>query len=354
MHPSLSPLFKKYRLDAFLIADLANIRKFTGFTGSNALLLITLRQAYFFTDSRYTEQAKKEIRDAVLVLSDRSLSAAILKLIRRHHIRRLGFEAAFITVARLDQLEKILAPTKLIPWTEPEARLRIIKTPAEIRALRTAAAINAHAFQDILPLLQPGITELKIRQALETALLSHGADKPAFDTILASGRRGALPHGKASSKKIKRGELVTIDFGGLYHGYHADETVTVALGPVSQKQKIIYQIVAEAQAKAIALAKPGVACSKLDTAARKYITQKGYGKYFGHALGHGVGLEIHEWPVLSEHSTDVLAPNMVFTIEPGIYIPGWGGVRLEDMFVCTPRGAKRLTQIKKDTLLTIL
>lgn len=347
MHSTLKTYFNKYRLDAILISNLTNVHYLTGFTGTNGLALVTKRKAFFLTDFRYKEQAASEVVNFTLVETARDVHGSLLGLLQKQKCKRLGFEAGAMSFAEHSRLQTKLTGTQLVPVTEDPGKLREIKSVAEIAKISRALAFNHRAFAALRPHIKPGISEQALAVELEIALRRAGAEKLAFDTIVASGTRGALPHGRASTKKIKRGELVTIDFGGTFAGYHADETVTIAVGAASIKQKEIYDIVHEAQARAIALARPGVRCSELDQAARDYITQKSYGEFFGHALGHGVGLEVHERPVLSANSSDILQPGMVFTIEPGIYIPGFGGVRIEDVFVCTTTGIRRLSKIDK-------
>jgi len=394
LHPTLNNYFKKYSLDTILITNLLNVRYLTGFTGTNGLVLLTRKKQFFFTDSRYTEQAKREVKNYIVVQIKQDLLISVSERLSaqggsasggkdykiippragsRLGGKRLGFDAGTVSYNQYLRLKKKLKGIALVPITEDPAEMRIIKSKDEIKKLEKALQINKLAFNEIRRYIKPGVREIDIAFKLEFALRKHGAEKLAFDTIVASGIRGAMPHGKASEKKIKAGELVTIDFGGVYQGYHADETVTLLvtskshptlpsaegrgwLRPSSaeegiegrsRKQLEIYHIVLEAQRLATKKVRPGVKCSDIDKAARDYITKKGYGKYFGHALGHGVGLEVHERPVLSPTSKDVLQEGMVFTIEPGIYIPGWGGVRLEDVFVCTKSGFKKLTKINK-------
>ncbi len=346
-HRVLQSYFSKYHLNAILISDLHNVRYLSGFTGTNGLILITLNRGYFFTDFRYTEQAKKQVTNFTILESHRDIGATIIEFLNKNNITKLGFEAEAFTYSQFIRLEKSLHGITLIPVTEDPAKLREIKTAGEIKKITKALAINKLAFDETRTMIRPGVREVEIKRYIEIAMIQHGAEKIAFDTIVASGGRGALPHGVASNKKIKNGELVTIDFGCVVDGYNSDETVTISQGTINKKQRTIHQIVFDAQQYAIEAAKPGVKCSDIDKAAREYIEKKGYGKYFGHALGHGVGLEVHERPMLSLNSTDILEEGMVFTIEPGIYIPKFGGVRIEDVFGCTKNGTKKLSQINK-------
>lgn len=396
MFPSLQSYFSNYKLQAVLITDLNNVRYLSHFSGTNGIILATKDRSYFFTDFRYREQAAKQVQGFKIVESNRDIGTTIIEFLKKHKINKLGFEAAATNYAQFLRLEKNLSGVKLIPVTDDPAKIREIKNKIEIKKIERALQINKLAFDEVRPKIKPGKTEIEIKTLLEMAMLKHGADKIGFDTIVASGWRGALPHGVASGKKIKAGELVTIDFGCTVDGHNSDETVTVLvksprpahstgsgrLEPESRgagegqgvraKQLAIHQIVYDAQQAAIAVARPGAKCSDVDKVARDYITQKGYGQYFGHALGHGVGLEVHERPVLSPNSTDVLEEGMVFTIEPGIYIPTpqrrlerspraksrgagreakfVGGVRIEDVFVCTKGGVRRLSKIHKNVL----
>ncbi len=359
----LKKLFSDHTLSGILITDIITIRYLTGFTGTTALLIATARRLFLITDFRYLEQAKKQAPDCVILNSKDGLAKLIEKSLGTRTKKaparmtqsdgRLGFFAHDTTVALWQRLKKQLAKITLVPLSEDSALLRIIKKPAEIELLKEALLINRHAFKKLLPEIKPGRTEFEIRRRLETLLLTYGAERIGFDTIIASGVRGALPHGVATAKIIKRGELITIDFGGVYHGYHADETITIALGSVSAKQTTIYQIVYDAQRFAFEAVKPGVSAAAIDAVARNYIDTKGYGKFFGHALGHGVGLAVHERPVLGPTSTDTLEVGSVFTIEPGIYIPKWGGVRLEDVVLLGKNGPELISKIKKNNLIAL-
>lgn len=343
----LLPYFDRFRVEAILITNLYNVRFLTGFTGTNGLVFITRKHKYFITDFRYTEQAKKQVKGYAILDMKEGVTNTLLKLIKKHHATQLGFEAGQMNYTYYSALKKKLKGIMLVPMTHDPGELRQVKNQIEIGKIKKACAVNKRAFEKIRHHITPGKTEIQIARTLEVAMLAEGAEKIGFDTIVASGWRGSLPHGVASTKKLRKGEMVTIDFGCVYEGYNSDETVTICLGKSDKKQEIIHKTVFEAQRRAIGLAKPGVKCSDLDKAARDYISEKGYGKYFGHALGHGVGLEVHERPVLSPNSEDVLEEGMVFTIEPGIYIPNFGGVRLEDVFVCTKSGVKKLTKIDK-------
>jgi Xaa-Pro aminopeptidase len=234
-----------------------------------------------------------------------------------------------------------------LPLKDELDQLRAVKAVAEVEALRGAALLNAAAFADIAQLLRPAVTEREIALELEFALKRRGAEEKAFDFIVASGPRGALPHGVASERSLQKGELVTIDFGCRVAGYHADETVTVALGAPPPELRRVYDVVLAAHDLAIAAVRPGVALAEVDRLARDHIVAAGYGDYFGHGLGHGIGLQVHEAPTLSARSKVLAEAGMVVTVEPGIYLPGLGGVRIEDMVVVTDDGAEVLTRLDK-------
>ena len=351
----LKQLLKKQALAALLLTQQPAIRHATGFTGTAGYVLLTPARTYLLTDFRYLEQARTQAKDCRVIDIAPGIPTVLKEILAPTAApRRLGFISSELSYQKYQSLKKTLgASYTLIGLPDDPAAWRAIKTKPEIAAIKKALAINAQAFAAIARAIKPGITEIALRAKLEIALLQNGAERIGFDTIIASGVRGALPHGVASSKRLKRGELITIDFGGVYQGYHADETCTISLGPPPERLAKIYSLVREAQLRALALVRPGVAAKEVDRAARDYLTAAGYGRYFGHALGHGVGLEVHERPVLSPHSTDSIVAGMVFTIEPGIYIPRLGGVRLEDVVVCTNSGPKIISQIKKDTLFIV-
>ena len=262
--------------------------------------------------------------------------------------RRVGFDATAVSVALYEDLVGLATDSlDWCPLTTQLHPLRGVKTKNEIVALKSAANLNHQAFATILPQIRPGVTELEIAMELEFALKRLGGETNAFDFIVASGIRGALPHGVASEKKLKAGELVTIDFGTRMDGYYSDETVTLAIGEVDRKLRQIFDIVLEAHDSALASIRPEMAIRDLDAVARDFISLQGYGEYFGHGLGHGVGLEVHEYPVVSSRSDQKVLEGMVFTVEPGIYVPGIGGVRIEDTVVVTADGFEPLTSIPK-------
>lgn len=344
----LQPFFTEYNLDLMLVEHPPNLRYLTGFSGSEASLLVSATgDSWFICDSRYTLQAKQEAAWLKIVEYSKR-HEAVKEIAANSNAQRIGFEAARTTVATYNTLSKMLAGCQLVPVGEKLERIRDLKDPVELQKLTEVAALASASFESVLPLLERDIKEFDFALELEFAMRRKGAEGSGFDIIVASGKRGALPHGRASGKQIKNGELVTVDFGAVLDGYHSDETVTVAMGKIDQQQKEIYEIVKTAHDLAIAAIKPGLYCRDLDAIARDYITAKGYGEFFGHGLGHGVGLDIHEKPVISPRSEAIVEENMVFTIEPGIYLPDQMGVRIEDTVAVTNDGCRLLTRVDKE------
>jgi Xaa-Pro aminopeptidase len=337
-------------LDGFLFTCLENIRYLTGFTGSDAAVLLTEKESFFLTDSRYWTQAEQEVKGAEIVHYKKKLDG-IASLFSRLKLRAIGFEAAFLSVSvHRALLESLEDGTRLHPMEEEIKSLRMVKDEEELTLMRKAIQISSDAFQHVLKILKEGILEEDMAFEMEFHMKKSGADALGFDIIVASGKRSALPHGRASHKKIERGDFVLFDFGSRFQGYHSDETCTVICGPPTPEQKTIFQLVKEAHDKAVALVRPGVSIHEVDAAARDHIRNGGYGDYFGHGLGHGVGLAVHEDPTINAENKNVLQEGMVFTIEPGIYVPNLGGVRLEDMVRVTSQGAEVLTYLPKELI----
>lgn len=347
----LKRFFEEYSLNAVLFTDLRNIRYLCGFSGTEGVLLISQDNAWFLCDSRYSLQAAEEVQGAEIRESDPLRIDTVAALAHEYGLDRIGFEAAHTNVSAFRRMSEQLTGVELVELGPDLDEIRICKERAEIELLKLVATLSSQALTSVLELIKPGVREVDIALALELEMRRSGADGKAFDFIVASGERGAMPHGRASDKIIRSGELVTIDFGALKDGYHSDETVTVACGMPEIRAREIHSIVREAHDLAIREVKPGISCKDLDEVARAYIRDKGYGDYFGHGLGHGVGLEIHELPTLSPRSTAVLKEGMVITIEPGIYIPGFGGVRIEDTVVVTGDGCHVLTGADKQLLI---
>ncbi len=346
----LERFFTAHDLDAILFSNLANIRYLSGFTGSEGALLVTRDQCSLLCDSRYTTQAAAEVLECrVCQFSDRN--ALVAELADELGLGRIGFESAHTSVAVFGELSSCLSGRELIPLDAELDQIRACKDLAEVEALSRVAELSSQALLACLACLEPGISEASLAWELEREMRLRGAEGRAFDFIVASGERGAMPHGRASEKSIRSGELVTIDFGACKDGYVSDETVTVALGRPDPRAAELYDVVREAHDLAIAAVRPGMSCRDLDAVARDHIRERGYGEYFGHGLGHGVGLEVHEKPAISPRSSMTVQEGMVFTIEPGLYIPGFGGVRIEDTVLVQGDGCRLLTQVPKELLL---
>ncbi len=335
-------------LDGLLVTDRINIRYLTGFTGSYAVLLITGDTAFLLTDSRFVEQASAESPGfAIETIEDGWVSSAA-DLIRRLDVRRVGFEGAALSYADWRSLSEGLPGGELLSADDLIGPLRMVKEECEIALIREAAGIADLTFEYIAGVLKPGLREREVALEIECFMRKHGADKEAFDTIVVSGPRSALPHGEATDKVICAGELVVLDLGARKQGYHSDITRTVLLGEPDARQQEVYDVVAEAQQRAIASMRPGLLGREVDAIAREYIAGRGYGDYFGHGLGHGLGLSVHDGRILAKKSEIALEPGMVVTVEPGIYIPGWGGVRIEDDVLVTESGHEVLTHSPRE------
>jgi len=345
---SLKDVMRAAQCDAILITGIENIRYLTGFTGSSGVLLITDNGGIFFTDSRYTEQACKEVKGKVKIRECKKQVPELSAAISAASLKKVGFEDSDLTFQGYQELKKELKGVKLVPLKDRLTLLRGVKSKGELRLISGAVDIAYKAFEKLLPSVKPGKREEDLAIELEYLMRKGGAEGLSFDVIVASGVRSALPHGKASDKLLKIGDPVVIDFGARYKGYHSDETVTLFIGKASERLARIYQTVKEAHDRAIDAVRPGVRFSDIDKAARDFIDRAGYCKSFGHGTGHGVGLNVHEGPSISPNSKGVAEEGMVFTIEPGIYIPKVGGVRIEDMVVVTRDGCRVLTRIPKE------
>ncbi|WP_295818674.1 Xaa-Pro peptidase family protein [uncultured Deinococcus sp.] len=343
----LRSAMRRAGVDALWISDPANVRAISGFSsGKDGKVLVTAHGATLYTDARYTVQAAEE--------------ATVPQFIARPpetyvHARdaagglRVGFEADHLTVALLDDLRDHWPDASLVPVRGLVHGLRVTKTVRELDAIRAAQRIADAAFAQVRPMIRPGVTELDVALELELAMRRAGAQS-AFEIIVASGPNGAKPHGVASSRVIGDDELVTVDMGARVDGYHSDMTRTVAVGEPSAELRRLYRAVLEAEQAAVAAVRPGIRAADLDRLARDLLTMHGLGEYFAHSLGHGVGLDVHEAPGLRATSEEVLEPGMVITIEPGVYVPGVGGVRIEDLVLVTETGSEVLSLAEKEQL----
>jgi Xaa-Pro aminopeptidase len=344
-------IINESRLRGFLVTSLPNIRYLTGFTGSNALLFLSSEQNLFFTDSRYRSQAPAEVKGSRVVVAAGSLLEAFSQKLPPRTKGRIGFEAGSLTVSAFSNLRHIVQEVKFFPTSCIIEQIRAFKDEGEISIIKRAAEITDRVFNKILVILKPGIIELDVAAEIAYWHRKFGAESDAFDTIVAAGVRGAFPHARASAYRIKQGDMVTIDMGCKVDGYHCDLTRTVAVGKPLAEMKKIYGIVLDAQRRSINEARPGVRANWLDALARTRIRDKGYGKYFRHSLGHGLGLEVHELPRISSKSKDIINQGSVITIEPGIYVPQLGGVRIEDDVVVRENGNEILSRITKELVI---
>jgi len=348
---NLRKVLNEEALDAILITSPINRRYLTNFTGTAGVAIISEEKAIFITDFRYTEQAEEQIADFEIVEHTSLIHEEIHNQLKQHNIQKLGFEQSHVTFAQYTSFKKYFDGIELVPVSNIVENLRIIKSDEEIKIMEKAAEIADKAYEHILSYIKPGVKEIDIANELEFYMRKLGATSSSFDIIVASGHRSALPHGVASEKEITSGELVTMDFGALYEGYCSDITRTVAVGEINDQLREIYDVVLKAQELGVEGIKPGMTGVEADALTRDYITEKGYGKYFGHSTGHGLGMEVHEAPGLSFRSETTLLPGMVVTVEPGIYIPEVGGCRIEDDIVITDTGNKRLTKSDKELII---
>ncbi|KGR74625.1 M24 family metallopeptidase [Ureibacillus sinduriensis] len=337
-------------VDGLLITSGVNRRYMTGFTGSAGVAIVSKDDAVFITDFRYTEQANKQIQNFRIVQHEGTIFQEVANTVAKMGIKTLGFEKDTLTYSMYETY-KSLVSAELVPISGLIEKIRLIKTEQEINIIKVACEIGDNAFSHILEFIKPGLTELEVSNELEFFMRRLGATESSFDIIVASGLRSALPHGVATDKVIEKGDFVTLDFGALYNGYISDITRTIAVGQPSEKLVDMYNAVLESQLLALEKVGPGMTGIEADRFARDYLASKGYGEAFGHSTGHGIGLEVHEGPALSSRSSSVLEPNMVVTIEPGVYLPGIGGVRIEDDILITETGNEKLTHSTKELII---
>ncbi len=344
----LQARIKALDLEGALVAEKVNYRYLTGFTGTRGYLLASRDDACLFTDFRYVQQARGQAPG----LEVREIGPKWVEDLHRYlverGITRLGLEKEYISYQLYALFAEKWPDIEPSPVEKLTLSLRGIKDAGEAEAIQKSVDLADRAFQYILPAIKPGVKERDISLKLEFFLRNAGAEDKSFDFIVASGERGAMPHGVASTKELEQGDLVTMDFGCIYQGYCSDITRTVSVGKAGQRQQELYELVAKGQQMGINAVKPGVAGKEVDAVVRDFFAAHGHAGHFGHGLGHGVGMEIHEAPRLSPESEDVLQPGMVVTVEPGLYIEGFGGVRIEDMVLVTAEGCRVLTKSSKD------
>jgi len=337
--------------DVFIITSHQNRRYLTGFTGSAGTVVITQTQALLLVDFRYTQQATNQSKEFDVREIDRShLYETIQEILDTESIQTVGFEQQHVTYEAYQLMSSKLTAT-LKPLSNIVENLRMIKTTEEIELIKKAAWVSDEAFKYILTFIKPGVSEIDIANELEFHMRKNGATGAAFDIIIASGHRSALPHGVASDKKIEKGDMLTLDFGAYYQGYRSDMTRTIAVGEPPEKLKEVYQIVYDSLQKALSNMKAGITGKEADSYSRDFIKAKGYEKNYGHGSGHGIGLDIHENIFMSTVCEDILEENMVLTVEPGIYIPKIGGVRIEDDVIVTKNGVEVITNSPKELII---
>ena len=339
------------RLDALLVTHLPNIRYLCGFTGSAGVLLVADGKCTFFTDGRYREQAAAEVQGAKVVVPKGAVLDAAARALTGLRIRNIGMESEHLSVAAEAKVARTLRlKARLRPTLGLVEEHRMVKEPAEVACLRAAVRLGSSLFDRAVAAIRPGVPERAVAAELEYAARQAGADGMSFETIVAAGARSALPHGLASAHPIPRRGFVVLDFGVILRGYCSDMTRTVHVGKPMAEARRLYQAVRDAQQAALDAVRPGRVVSEVDQAARSWLRRAGLARYFTHSTGHGVGLEIHEPPRIARGQPEVLRPGMVITIEPGVYVPGCGGVRIEDMVVVTTTACEMLTPTPKELL----
>ncbi|MBN1405464.1 MAG: aminopeptidase P family protein [Candidatus Omnitrophica bacterium] len=347
MNPSAKKLrikLKAEKIDALFVSYAPNVSYISGFEGKDSCLIIGRDGTdLFITDFRYYEQAKKEVKGYEVICLNAPIAAAIKGIIKKYKFKKLGFESGRISFDRYKSF-RLGLNCALKPVSGLIEQMRLIKSGEEIEKIRKSVKAAKSALNETVKYIKPGMSELEVAGFLEWKLRSAGAQEMSFNTIVASGTNSSMPHAIPTAKKIKKREPIIMDCGCLINGYNSDLTRTILLGRIDAQFKYIYNTIIEAQNRAISSVRPGKTASSIDNAARRYIKQIGFGRYFGHSTGHGVGCEIHEAPSISAKNKHLLKPGMVFTIEPGIYIPGWGGVRMEDIVVVTKKSHEVLTR----------
>lgn len=334
---------RRHKVDAILISNPSNIYYISGFRGTDSYSLISTLEKFIITDFRYTEQAQKETVDFEIVGGQTNLFKKTAELIKKLSLKKIGFESHHLTVKEAqvigDALGKSLCPTfQLIE------KLRVIKEAGEIAAIKRAAAITRDVLKKVIEETKIGDREKDVALDIDFSLKKEGAESVAFPTIVASGPNASMPHARPTARRIKDAEPIIIDCGAGFNGYNSDLTRTHFMGRIDKYFKFIYSVVVTAQAKAIDKVKPGTKISEVDKAARDYISRKGFERYFGHATGHCIGIDVHELPSINSKNHTILSEGMVFSVEPAIYIPGWGGVRIEDMALVTAKGCVVMTR----------
>jgi Xaa-Pro aminopeptidase len=343
----LSERFDELGVEAVLVTRIVNVRYLTGFTGTNGQIVVTREGGTFFTDSRYQEQSRREVPELPTEIYDREFHRRVGEVCRAGGLRRLGFEATGLTYRGWRRLEAEDGVV-LLAVEDAVERFRWVKDPDELRLIERAQGITDEAFDRVTGKLVEGITERQVAFELELAMRQLGAERIAFDSIVAFGEQAAEPHHRPADRPLRRGDVVKLDFGAIVDGYHSDMTRTVAFGEPDHRIREVHQVVLRAHLAGVEAVRAGASGGEADGAARGVVQEAGFGDRFGHGLGHGVGLEIHEGPSLRREGEDVLPAGAVVTVEPGVYLPGVGGVRIEDLVVVEPDGCRPLPEAPKE------
>lgn len=343
-------LFEENKLDAILISRPVHIRYLTGFTGSNGLILVTPRNRYLITDSRYEMQAAAEVQNWKVVIAKGGLYDEIKRRNFLRNAKHIGIESKYLSYKQYKSNKKKLSGKRWKALDVTIEPLMLQKSQSEIDSIKKAIAISQKVFNIVIGIIKPGVTEKEIAAEISHQHRLNGAEGDAFDCIVAGGARAALPHAKPTDKKIKNKELIVIDFGCTFNGYHSDITRTIAIGRSDSEARKCYTIVNEALHRANDAVREGLHCKKLDGIGRGYIRKSGYGKYFNHSLGHGIGLDVHELPRISPYSNERLVADSTITLEPGIYVPERFGIRIEDDIRVTTDGCELLTTLPRELM----
>jgi len=333
-------------IDAVIILGMQNIRYFTGFTGSEGALIAAGGKVCLLVDGRYINQAPLEATVTEIVQFKDKLES-VAGLVRDWGVGSAAMEAAYVSCQQFSEISEKIPGFRIKMLGDEMTRLRCIKDTEEIEFIRLASALSGRAVDNVMDLIKPGITEADIALELDYRMRKSGSEGVSFDTIVASGENSALPHAHPSARRLRKGDFVIIDYGGVLAGYHSDETCTFGVGEISTEQAKVYEIVKKAHDSAVSVIKPGVHCKFVDGTARSIIEEEGFGPYFLHGTGHGVGLEVHEYPRVSPQGDALLEPGMVITVEPGIYLSGSFGVRIESLIAVTDDGFRVLSTIDK-------
>jgi Xaa-Pro aminopeptidase/Xaa-Pro dipeptidase len=346
---SLRQKFSAYKIDGLIFFNMSNIRYLSGFTGSDGVLLINSDKTNLLVDGRYTVQAGLETTD-IQIIEYTDKIKGIIQGIKKLKLKRIGFEANSITMEMYHQLTNHMQREAFVDLADQLKFIRAYKDEAEIALMKKAAEISSAAMLSLIKQIKPGCTEKEVALQLEYNARISGADGLAFEAIVAAGENSALPHARPTDRKIKKGDFVVIDFGVKYKGYCSDETCTIAFGKLTDRQKNAYQIVKEAHDRALSIMKANISAADIDHCARSVFGKK-YGRYFVHGTGHGVGLEVHEAPRLAANSADILMPQMVVTVEPGLYIPRLWGIRIEDTVLVKKNSCEKFTKMDKELII---